>query len=87
MNYTIIATCPECGGSGYTAEHLVNPRALELECTECQGQGVQSYQDDMYDTLEEVLEDYPEAVEIQTNHKRVVYMTNERALRKIQRWD
>jgi predicted methyltransferase len=61
MKLYIYAPCRECSGQGVTIKHLADNE--ELECTNCQGSGVEKFIDH-YDTKEEALEDYPEALEI-----------------------
>ena len=71
MNYQIHIQCPECAGTGQSedTDHGVDKNGpyvinTSQRCEECDSQGVVYLGEETYDSLQDLLLDYPDYVDI-----------------------
>ena len=63
--YQVTITCPNCDGAGSYAM-TADPYAVEHECCACEGIGrtLVSEAAEFYDSVEDLMEDYPNAIKV-----------------------
>lgn len=62
----VLETCQDCEGTGVVSDrHPNDPSARDTRCRECGGEGIDLFKVTCYDTIEDVLGDYPGALRIE----------------------
>jgi len=62
--FRVTVRCRECDGFGQLARQASETLEIRRSCPNCYGEGQQVFYEPMYESIEEVRKDYPDAANI-----------------------